>query len=233
MKPKVLVVEDEARIARLIRANLTVSGYVVTLCQNGEDALQLVDQVDPDLILLDVMLPGLDGFSVCQRVREFSQVPIIIVTAKDDPTDRVRGLDLGADDYLVKPFVVEELLARVRAVMRRSRVSEEPKSPLTLEFGPVSVRLAENQVYKRGEEVKLSPTEYRLLAYLARNHDRTLTHDDLLSRVWGPEYRGALEYLRVAIGRLRRKIEEDPSHPELIINTHGIGYSLKSPSQYD
>lgn len=229
VKLKVLVVEDEARIARLIRANLAVSGYVVTLCQNGEEALRLVDQIDPDLILLDVMLPGMDGFTVCQRVREFSTVPIIMVTAKDDPTDRVRGLDLGADDYLVKPFVVEELLARVRAVVRRSRVSEEPKAPVTLDFGNISVRLAENQVYKNGEEIRLSPTEFRLLAYLARNHDRTLTHDDLLTRVWGQEYRGALEYLRVAVGRLRRKIEDDPSHPELIVNTHGIGYSLKSP----
>jgi len=230
MKTKVLVVEDEARIARLIRANLTVSGYVVTLSQNGEEALRLVDQIDPDLILLDVMLPGMDGFTVCQRVREFSQVPIIMVTAKDDPTDRVRGLDLGADDYLVKPFVVEELLARVRAVVRRSRANEDPKAPVTLDFGPISVRLAENKVYKNGEEIRLSPTEFRLLAYMARNHDRTLTHDDLLSRVWGPEYRGALEYLRVAVGRLRRKIEDDPSHPDLILNTHGIGYSLKSPS---
>lgn len=230
MKLKVLVVEDEARIARLIRANLAVSGYVVTLCQNGEEALELVDRIDPDLILLDVMLPGMDGFSVCKRIREFSQVPIIMVTAKDDPTDRVMGLDLGADDYLVKPFVVEELLARVRAVVRRSRANEDPKAPVNMTFGPLSIHFAEHQVYKHGEEVRLSPTEYRLLAYLAQNHGRTLTHDDLLSRVWGPEYRGALEYLRVAVGRLRRKIEDDPSHPELIINTHGIGYSLRSPS---
>jgi DNA-binding response OmpR family regulator len=229
MKPKVLVVEDDARIARLIRANLTVSGCTVTLCGSGEEALRLVDETNPDLILLDVMLPGVDGFTVCQRIREFSQVPIIMVTAKDDPADRVRGLDLGADDYLVKPFVVEELLARVRAVIRRSRTSDDPKAPPVLDFGPLSVRLAENKVYRHGEEVKLTPTEFRLLAYLARNHGRTLTHDDLLSRVWGPEYRDALEYLRVTIARLRRKIEEDPANPAIIVNTHGIGYSLRSP----
>lgn len=229
MKPKVLVVEDDARIARLIRANLTVSGFAVTLCQSGEEALRLVDETNPDLILLDVMLPGVDGFTICQRIREFSQVPIIMVTAKDDPADRVRGLDLGADDYLVKPFVVEELLARVRAVIRRSRASEDAKTPSVLDLGPLSVRLAENKVYRNGQEVKLTPTEFRLLAYLARNHDRTLTHDDLLTRVWGPEYRDALEYLRVTIARLRRKIEEDPAHPAIIVNTHGIGYSLKSP----
>lgn len=229
MKYKVLVVEDEARIARLIRANLTVSGYVVTLCQNGEEALEMVDLVDPDVILLDVMLPKIDGFTVCKRIREFSQVPIIMVTAKDDPTDRVMGLNLGADDYLVKPFVVEELLARVKAVIRRVYAHDDPKTATHLELGPLTIHFAEHKVSKAGQEIALSPTEYRLLAYLARNHGRTLTHDDLLSRVWGPEYRGALEYLRVAIGRLRKKIEADPSNPEFIVNTHGIGYTLKVP----
>lgn len=229
MKYKVLVVEDEARIARLIRANLTVSDYAVTLCQNGEEALELVDRIDPDLILLDVMLPKIDGFTVCKRIREFSQVPIIMVTAKDDPTDRVMGLNLGADDYLVKPFVVEELLARVKAVIRRVHTHDDTKVAAHLELGPLSIHFAEHKVYKADQEISLSPTEYRLLAYLARNHGRTLTHDDLLARVWGPEYRGALEYLRVAIGRLRKKIEADPSNPEFIVNTHGIGYTFKAP----
>lgn len=229
MKHKVLVVEDEARIARLIRANLTVSGYTVTLCQNGEEALELVDREDPDLILLDVMLPKVDGFAVCKQIREFSQVPIIMVTAKDDPADRVMGLNLGADDYLVKPFVVEELLARVKAVLRRTSAAEEAKAPSHMDVGPLSIHFAEHKVFKAGEEVKLSPTEYRLLAYLARNRNRTLTHDDLLTRVWGPEYRGAMEYLRVAVGRLRKKIEADPAHPEFIMNTHGIGYTFRAP----
>jgi DNA-binding response OmpR family regulator len=230
LKHKVLVVEDDPRIARLIRANLTVSGYTVTLSQNGEEALELVDREDPDLILLDVMLPKVDGFTVCKRIREFSQVPIIMVTAKDDPTDRVMGLNLGADDYLVKPFVVEELLARVKAVLRRVSVSEETKTPNHLEIGPLAIHFAEHKVFRGGEAVNLSPTEYRLLAHLARNRNRTLTHDDLLTRVWGPEYRGAMEYLRVAIGRLRKKIETDPSHPEFIVNTHGIGYTFRAPS---
>jgi DNA-binding response OmpR family regulator len=230
MKHKVLVVEDEARIARLIRANLTVSGYTVTLCQNGEEAMELVDREDPDLILLDVMLPKVDGFTVCRQIREFSQVPIIMVTAKDDPADRVMGLNLGADDYLVKPFVVEELLARVKAVLRRTSAAEEAKAPSHMDVGPLSIHFAEHKVFKAGEEVKLSPTEYRLLAYLARNRNRTLTHDDLLTRVWGPEYRSAMEYLRVAVGRLRKKIEADPAHPEFIMNTHGIGYTFKTPS---
>jgi DNA-binding response OmpR family regulator len=230
MKYKVLVVEDEARIARLIRANLAVSGYVVTLCQNGEEALELVDGVDPDLILLDVMLPKIDGFTVCKRIREFSKVPIIMVTAKDDPTDRVMGLNLGADDYLVKPFVVEELLARVKAVIRRVYDNEEAKAPSHLVIGSLSIHFAEHKVFRGEEEVNLSPTEYRLLATLANNRNRILTHDDLLTRVWGPEYRGALEYLRVAIGRLRKKIETDPTHPERIVNTHGIGYTFKAPS---
>ncbi len=229
MKYKVLVVEDEGRIARLIRANLTVSGYVVTLCQNGEEALELVDRVDPDVILLDVMLPKIDGFEVCRQIREFSRVPIIMVTAKDDPSDRVMGLNLGADDYLVKPFVVEELLARVKAVIRRVYVADEPKAATHLEIGPLSIHFAEHKLYKNGEEISLSPTEYRLLAHLARNRNRVLTHDDLLTRVWGPEYRGALEYLRVAIGRLRKKIETDPSQPEFILNTHGIGYTFRAP----
>lgn len=230
MKPKVLVVEDEARIARLIRANLSVSGYAVTLCQNGREALEMVDLLDPDLILLDVMLPEIDGFTVCKRIREYSEVPIIMVTAKDDPADRVTGLDLGADDYLVKPFVVEELLARVRAVFRRVHPQDEAKAPDRLQVGPIAIHFSEHKVYKGEEELKLSPTEFRLLAHMARNRNRTLTHDDLLTRVWGPEYRGALEYLRVTIARLRRKIEADPSHPELIVNTHGIGYTLKVPT---
>lgn len=230
MKPKVLVVEDEARIARLIRANLSVSGYAVALCQNGKEALEQVDLFNPDLILLDVMLPVIDGFTVLKRIREYSQVPVIMVTAKDDPADRVMGLDLGADDYLVKPFVVEELLARVRAVFRRVQVQEEGKVQDHMVLGDLEIFFPQHKVVKDGEELRLSPTEFRLLSHMARNRNRTLTHDELLTRVWGPEYRGAQEYLRVTIARLRRKIETDPSHPELIVNTHGIGYTLKAPS---
>lgn len=229
MKTKILVVEDEVRIARLIRANLEARGYHVAVCGDGAESLHQVDLFDPDIILLDVMLPGLDGFSIVQRIREFSQVPIIMVTAADDPVDRVRGLDLGADDYLVKPFVVEELLARVRAVIRRSRLAGDVKGPSTFHVGPLSIHVAEHKVLRDGQEIPLTPTEFKLLAHLAIHAGRTLTHDELLSHVWGPEYRGAQEYLRVAVARVRRKVEDDPGNPQLIVNIHGVGYRMERP----
>lgn len=223
------MVEDEVRIARLIRANLAASGYSVALAASGLEALEEVDRFDPDLILLDVMLPGMDGLAVLERLRSFSQVPVILVTAKEEPADRVHGLDLGADDYLTKPFIVEELLARVRAVIRRSRLTAEPKAQATIEVGPLVIRLAEHRVEREGRELSLTPLEFKLLAHLAIHQGRPLTHDALLTQVWGAEYRGALEYLRVAIARLRRKVEADPAQPGLIRNVHGVGYMLARP----
>ncbi len=224
---RVLVVEDEPKLARLVRSLLQADGYDVVAATTGEDALDMVDVVDPDLILLDLLLPGkVDGYEVCRLIRASSRVPVIMLTAKAQESDKVRGLDLGADDYITKPFSSQELLARVRAVLRRSRLHDEPVPSEVVEIGSLSIDLGRRRVSVAGKEVELTPTEYNLLAELARNAGRVMLHEELLSRVWGPEYRGETEYLRAYIRYLRRKLEEDPAHPQYILSRPGIGYYL-------
>jgi DNA-binding response OmpR family regulator len=228
-KEKILIVDDEARILRLVRSNLEPHGYKVLTAMDGESALTAAEMNDPDLIILDLMLPRLDGFEVCRRLREFSTVPIIILTAKGEEVDKVRGLELGADDYLTKPFGVPELIARIKAVLRRTHVPVAQKHEPIFNLGNFSVNFAQRRVSANGRDVKLSPTEYKLLYELVTNAGRVVLHQDLLARVWGREYRDETEYLRVYIRYLRQKIEEDPSQPKLILTEPGVGYRFSAP----
>jgi DNA-binding response OmpR family regulator len=225
MAQKILVVDDEPRYLRLLKANLLTKNYEVLTAEDGEEALDVFSANPVDLILLDVILPHIDGFSVCQRIRQFSSVPIIMLTAKGEEQDRIKGLDVGADDYLVKPFSVTELLARVRAVLRRSQVTEVSNEryfthgKLRIDFARAEVWLGENQVY-------LSATEYRLLLQFAHNIGKILSTEELLTNVWGPEYRKDKEILWVTIARLRQKVEEDHHAPKHIATRSGLGYIM-------
>jgi DNA-binding response OmpR family regulator len=216
-------------LLRLIARNLQFEGYDVLTASDGKQALELVEQHAPDLVLLDVMMPKMDGFTVCHRVREFSSVPIIILTARGQDQDKVRGLDLGADDYLTKPFSIEELTARVRAVLRRAQFATNEQTHAmrtTTTIGDLTIDYAQHIVRMAGEEVALTPIEYRILAYLAQNAGRVVTQDLLLEHVWGAEYVGEGHMLQVNINRLRRKLEPDPSDPRYILTKVGIGYLL-------
>ena len=227
-KSMVLTADDDPHLLRLVMRNLEFEGYEVLTASDGQQALELIEAREPDLVLLDVMMPKMDGFTVCQRVREFSSVPIIMVTARGQEQDRVRGLDLGADDYLTKPFGVDELLARVRAVLRRSRftASDQASASPTLTIGEITIDYAQHLVTMGGQEVELTPTEYRILAYLAQNAGRVVTQDLLLEHVWGAEYVGESHILQVNVNRLRHKLEPDPVHPRYILTKVGIGYLI-------
>jgi DNA-binding response OmpR family regulator len=228
-KIQVLVVDDEPRYLKLLRYNLEAANYEVITAVNGEDALSLVARKSPDLIILDIRLPGIDGYEVCARIREFSSLPIIMLTAKGEEQEKVQGLRLGADDYITKPFGAEELMARVEAVMRRSH-THEVKSPPTLTIGELAIDFSQRKVTIGGQEVNLSPTEYRLLRYLAVNVGRIVVHQELQEKVWGPEYREHYEGLRVFIRRLRQKLDKGPEHPVYILTKPGVGYMLVPPS---
>jgi DNA-binding response OmpR family regulator len=221
--------DDDPGLLRLMARNLQLEGFDVLAASDGQQALELIENHAPDLVLLDVMMPKMDGFTVCSRVREFSAVPIIIVTARGQDQDKVRGLDLGADDYLTKPFSVEELLARVRAVLRRSELSTmEHRQGLqaTTATGNLIVDYSQHLVMVNGREIALTPTEYRILAYLAQNVGRVVTQDLLLEQVWGQEYLGESHMLQVNINRLRHKVEVDATQPRYILTKVGVGYSL-------
>ena len=230
-KTTILAADDDPQLLRLITRNLEFEGYDVLAVSDGQQALAQIESQPLDLALLDVMMPKMDGFTVCQRVREFSSLPIIIVTARGQDQDKVRGLDLGADDYLTKPFSVEELLARVRAVLRRSHItSKEGTQGLQAiaVTGELMIDYSQHLVMLAGKEITLTPTEYAILAYLAQNMGRIVTQDLLLEHVWGQEYLGESHMLQVNINRLRRKIEVDPSQPRYILTRVGVGYSLAS-----
>jgi DNA-binding response OmpR family regulator len=223
-KTRVLAVDDEPRYIWAIRAVLEGVGYETLAANDGETALELAAVEAPDLILLDIRLPDMDGHTVCQRVREFSKVPIIMLTALVDETDKIRGLDAGADDYVTKPFSAPELLARVRAVLRRVEFSEAPSASTIVRAGDLEIDLAQQCVTMGGQEVSLSATEYRLLCEFAKQPQRLLVPEYLLERVWGPGYEEENHMLRQAIYRLRRKIEPDPANPQYIQTKPGMGY---------
>ena len=223
---KILVVDDEPRYLRLLEANLLTEGYDVLTAADGLQAIDTFSSNPVELILLDVMMPRLDGFATCQRIRQYSNVPIIILTAKGEEQDRVRGLDLGADDYLVKPFSATELLARVRAVLRRSQVSKESGQERFFEHGDLRIDFARAEVWKGNQPIFLSATEYRLLLQFAHHVGKILTAEDLLTSVWGPEYKTDKEILWVSIARLRQKLEEDPHNPKHIVTRSGLGYLM-------
>ena len=225
-KLHILAADDDPQILRLITRNLQLEGYDVVGAADGQQALDQIEASMFDLVLLDVMMPKLDGYTVCQRVREFSSVPIIIVTARGQDQEKIHGLDLGADDYLTKPFSVEELLARVRAVTRRSQLTAGQQGQLLLskvELGELAIDFAQHQIIVAGKEVVLTAIEYRLLAYLAQNAGRVVTQDMLLEHVWGDEYIGESHLLQVNVNRLRRKIEADPANPRYLVTKTGIG----------
>ncbi len=222
---RILVVDDEPRYLRLVSYNMKAAGYEVVTAASGEEALTAVAAQDPDLLILDVRLPGIDGYQVCARVREFSTVPIIMLTAKGEQRDKVTGLRQGADDYITKPFGAEELVARVEAVLRRGRIAE-PATPATVTVGELSVDLGRRRVTVGGRSVQLSATEYRLLQCLALSAGRVVVQGQIQEQVWGPEYRENYEGLRVYIRRLRQKIEKDPGNPEYIVTWPRVGYEL-------
>ncbi len=220
----VLIVDDDPRLVRFVKANLESVGYKVSAANDGPSGLNITEMDAPDLVILDIMLPGMDGYELCQRIREFSDVPIIMLTARAEESDKVRGLRLGADDYLTKPFGAQELLARVEAVLRRTKFADESKPRPVLVRGDLAIDFVRRRVSIDEKEISLTPTEYKLLYELATNAGRVMLHEELLTRVWGPEYRDELDYLRAYVRYLRRKIEPDPSHPRLILSKPGVGY---------
>lgn len=226
MPKRILIVDDEPRYLRLLEANLRTEGYDVISALDGSQALDAFSSQPVDLILLDIMMPKMDGFAVCQRIREFSNVPIIILTAKGDEQDRVRGLDLGADDYLIKPFSAIELLARVRAVLRRAQVTVEDGQARYFTHGNLRIDFARAEVWRGNQPVYLSATEYRLLLQFAHNIGKIMTSEDLLTNIWGAEYRDDKEILWVSIARLRQKLEDDPHAPKHIVTRSGLGYLM-------
>jgi two-component system KDP operon response regulator KdpE len=224
----ILVVEDDRNIVDLVRANLLVRGFTVMVSRTGEDALDLVRAQQADIVLLDLMLPGIDGFDLCRDIRAESSVGIIVVSARRGEQDKVRALNLGADDYLTKPFGVEELLARVTALLRRSRAVPAPAATGPLTFGNVTIDLDAQSVAKDGEPVHLTPTEFALLRELALAPGKLLTHAALLRKVWGPGYETETEYTRVYVRRLRAKLE-DAAGPPLIATEPRAGYRMMVP----
>lgn len=223
---KVLIVDDEPKIVRFITTALRLAGYDVTTAATGELAIKVAESEKPDLVVLDLGLPDVDGFQVLRELRAYSTLPIIILTARDDERDKVRGLELGADDYLTKPFGIRELEARLQAVLRRVTWSPQADDLTEFKLHDLEVDFRRHHVRLKGREVHLTPTEYELLRVMIQNSGQVLLHADLLGRVWGEEYRNDLAILRVNISRLRQKLEEDPRQPRYILTVSGVGYTL-------
>jgi DNA-binding response OmpR family regulator len=229
---KICIVDDEPKILRFISANLKSIGYEVSTVSSGEELFDKFDLISPDLILLDIMMPGQDGFFVLEKLRKFSNVPVIMLTARSNAKDKVQGLNVGADDYLTKPFSLDELFARVNAVLRRTQASfadsQTAATPI-IRTGVLSIDLGSKRCWINDEEFKLTQTEYSVMEILALNLDKVVQHETLLSEVWGPQYRDDIEYLRVGIARIRRKIKEHLQNKEEYIATYpGLGYMLRS-----
>jgi two-component system KDP operon response regulator KdpE len=224
-KRRILVVDDEPRMVRFIRLNLEHDGFQVSEASSGTQALEQLRNQLPDLVLLDIMLPDLDGFETLSMIREFSSVPVIMVTAKGEESERVRGLELGADDYIPKPFSPRELVSRIRAVLRRTEAPAPGSAhgPLTID-DRLKIDFDRREIWVAGRLVKLRPTEFRLLYHLVQNAGWVVPHDQLLAKVWGYEYRGETHYLRLYVNYLRQKLEQDPAHPKYILTEHGVGY---------
>jgi two-component system KDP operon response regulator KdpE len=221
---RVLVVDDEERMVRFIRLNLEHDGFEVIEAFNGSRAIERLRDALPDIVLLDVMLPDMEGFEVLELIRDLSDVPVIMLTARGEEEDRVRGLELGADDYVTKPFSPRELVSRVRAVLRRAEASRgEPHGPIHIDQR-LMLDFDRREIWVDGKLVKLRPTEYRLLYHLVQNAGWVLTHDQLLAKVWGYEYRDEPHYVRLYINYLRQKLEEDPANPKYILTERGVGY---------
>jgi len=227
MSNRILIVDDDPNLIELIQYNLEGEGYKVIIARDGQEGIKAFFTHRPDLVVLDIAMPKLDGYQVCQRIREMTNTPVIMLTAKGREEDIIKGLDLGADDYLTKPFRVGELLARVRATLRRARTEPEPTETLTYSDDHLSIDLEARRVTAGGEVVKLTPTEYKLLALLVKNKGRLLEFRQLLESVWGFEYMNDVDYLRVYIWHLRRKIEPDPQNPIYLLNELNTGYRFE------
>jgi two-component system KDP operon response regulator KdpE len=226
----VLVADDEPRIVRFIRANLEEEGYQVLTATNGREAVRLAEIEAPDIVLLDVVMPDMNGLEACRRLREFSNAAVVMLSGRGEEKDKVQALDLGADDYLTKPFGARELLARMRAILRRMALGAEARKQPVLVAGDLAIDFAKRRVNVGDREVRLTATEYALLYQLASNPGRVLTHEQLLRRVWGEEYGGETEYLWVHIRHLREKLEADPSRPRHILTERGVGYVFREPA---
>jgi two-component system KDP operon response regulator KdpE len=221
--PHVLVIDDEPQILRALRTILTAQNYRVSIANRGEEGLSLAAAEQPDVIILDLGLPDVDGITVCARLRQWTQTPIIVLSVRESERDKVMALDKGADDYLVKPFGIDELLARLRVALRHSSLVKGSREPV-VQTGDLMIDLARHIVTKAGVEVKLTATEFQLLAYLAAHPGRVLTHQGILNHVWGPEYVDNVEYLRVYMSQLRKKLENNPKEPKFLLSEPGVGY---------
>ncbi len=222
----ILVIDDEPQILRALKTILTERHFQVTTASRGEEGLALAAAQPPDVIILDLSLPDMDGFQVCARLREWTSVPIIVLSVRDHERDKVMALDKGADDYLTKPFGIEELLARIRVALRHASQVQAQSKSMIIRAGGLEINLAEHTVKRHGEEIKLTATEFKLLAYLAAHADRVLTHQAILSHVWDPADADHVEYLRVYMRQLRKKLEDDPDQPQFLITEPGVGYRL-------
>lgn len=229
-KNLILVADDDPPILRLVRTKLQADGYGVVTAMNGQEAVDIFEAERPDIVILDLMMPVMDGFEAMQQIRQMSNVPIIMLTARAGQADKIRGLDMGADDYVTKPFSPDELSARVAAVLRRVKGEAAPTNQV-LEYASVTIDLTNRQVLVRGEEVRLTRTEWELLYQLASNAGRVMLHAELLSRIWGPEFRDETYYLRTWVSRLRAKLEDDRENPTLITTFPGMGYRLEPPPE--
>lgn len=235
MEKKILVVDDEKPIADILQFNLKKEGYTVFCAYDGNEAISMVEEVQPDLILLDIMLPLRDGMEVCREVRKKYEMPIIMLTAKDSEIDKVLGLELGADDYVTKPFSTRELIARVKANLRRHQLptgqANGEDSSNEIEIGSLTIHPDAYVVSKRGEIIELTHREFELLHYLAKHIGQVMTREHLLQTVWGYDYYGDVRTVDVTVRRLREKIEDSPSHPAWIVTRRGVGYYLRNPDQ--
>ena len=227
----VLVVDDEPRLADVVLMNLEVEGYRVLTAANGMEALARLTQDLPDLVVLDVMMPEMDGFETLKRLREVSSVPVIMLTVRAEEADRIKGLEIGADDYLTKPYSPRELQTRIKAVLRRAFAPVPARRRRIVVDEDLTIDFDSREVWVRGGKVTLRPTEYRLLYHLVNNAGRLMTHDTLLSKVWGHEYRDESHYLRLYITYLRQKLERDPAHPKYILTERGMGYRFRDLDQ--
>jgi two-component system KDP operon response regulator KdpE len=226
-KTRILIVDDELSILKYLRANLKAEGYEVLMAMDGVQALQTLEAELPDLVVLDIMMPGMDGFEVCRRLREWSQLPIIMLSARADESDKVQCLNLGADDYITKPFGKGEFIARVRAVMRRAQAASPTPTIPSLKSGDLEINFSKRKVTVKDKEVALTLTEFALLQELALNAGKVLTYTHLLQKVWGHDYADEREYLHVFVSRLRAKLEADPKKPRYITTVSGVGYRFK------
>lgn len=231
MNPKILVVDDDPTLNELVRLNLERKGFSVYCAEDGEEALRLAYETHPDLVILDIMMPRVDGYEVCRRLRALTDVPILFLTAKSRDTDVLRGFDAGADDYMRKPFSLRELEARVQALLKRSGRKESSQQMDVFDDGHLRIDLNLQAVYRGGRPVRLTPTEFRLLACLVKERGKVLTHEELLRRVWGEGYVDAVPTLSLYIRYLREKIEDDPGCPQYIRNKWGVGYWFSRPGE--